>query len=192
METDSTSPPHQGRAYPSSLKGYHPEHTTRLPFSEHKFKPNFDLLERDLGSDSGAFPNNRELRFRFINSNGAFCPAAIPAHCNFANLCYVLTQLGEDHFKVLTDSLICILGKGFGKFENFSKNHCVQFTKVPSKWVGDDCPDSAGYDPTTTDQLYIADPHKGAVGVGIIFELNSQESVDRFTKCQALVNRVPG
>ena len=119
MEAEPNSSLEAGRNYPGARKGHHADHLARLPFSDFQYPPNFDLLERDLGKDCGAFPNNRELRFRFINTSGAFCPAAIPAHCNFANLAYVITQPGEDHFKVMTDSLICILGKGFGKFENF-------------------------------------------------------------------------
>ena len=74
MGTDFTSPPQQGEVYPSSSKGYHPEHLIHLPFSSHQNEPNFDLLERELGTDSGAFPNDKGLRFRYMNSNGAFCP----------------------------------------------------------------------------------------------------------------------
>ena len=53
METDVSSPPQQGEAYPSASQGYHPEHLTHLPFSKHQYPPNFDLLERELGPDSG-------------------------------------------------------------------------------------------------------------------------------------------
>ena len=55
METDAASPPQQGETYPPVSRGWHPEHLTHLPFSSHQYPPNFDLLERELGPDSGAF-----------------------------------------------------------------------------------------------------------------------------------------